>query len=287
MQVHYARRGASAFTLIELLVVIAIIAIMVGILLPTIGQARKLARQAACSSQQSNIFKIVSLYTNDYKDYHHSQRNNYGARFLRINPSGSYDYNNLRAIRATDQFAYWGTIYDPYFDVEIEESWYVGRLPLTKFPGWQVWRCPDAQLMDPYPDGTVFDPDHLYQTYCFNGVDDRIDPGTGRVAMTWFRRIQRGNQSVTKVTPVSQIQFPDKLIMFQDGFEHMIDANGDTLNDLTQYDQSGVAYADWEREYFRHNAGCNTTWGDGHIKQISGPEWNTSLPWYTGIYTNP
>ncbi|MBC7772575.1 MAG: type II secretion system protein [Pyrinomonadaceae bacterium] len=284
---RHLRRPEVGFTLIELLVVIAIIAILMGILLPALGQARKVARQVQCSSQQKNIYTVMLMYTGDYKDFHHAQRNNYGARFLRINPAGGNEPTNLRLVRPTDPFAYWGNIYDPYFNVDHDDSWYVGRLPSTRMSGWEVWRCPDAKLMDPYPDGTTFDPDHFYQTYAFNGVSDVVDPSTGRVAMTWFREVQRGNTRVVKVTPMSGIAFPTQLIFFQDGFEHMLDANGDTLNDLTQYDHSGIGFDEWKKEYFRHNAGCNTTWGDGHVKQVASPEWNTSLPWYTGIAVRP
>ncbi len=56
--------GQQAFTLIELLVVIAIIALLIAILLPTLGKAREMGRRARC---QSNLHQIA-LAWNMYLD---------------------------------------------------------------------------------------------------------------------------------------------------------------------------------------------------------------------------
>ncbi len=58
----------KAFTLIELLVVIAIIALLIGILLPGIAQARKVARHTVCRSNLKQWSTGVATYASAHQD---------------------------------------------------------------------------------------------------------------------------------------------------------------------------------------------------------------------------
>jgi prepilin-type N-terminal cleavage/methylation domain-containing protein/prepilin-type processing-associated H-X9-DG protein len=66
------RRG---FTLVELLVVIGIIAILIGILIPTMSRVQKQSRRTACASNLREIGNFFNMYLNDNKQ-----------RVPRINP---------------------------------------------------------------------------------------------------------------------------------------------------------------------------------------------------------
>ncbi len=280
----------KAFTLIELLVVIAIIALLVGILLPALGSARTLARKVRCGVQMSQIMTALHMYADDNDDFHHARRQNAGRRFFVRNGSAfltQFHTSSPWGFSGADD-TYWGAIYSPYLGYEPKaddfrlvagRGGYGTNLPV---PGWEQFGCPDATDMDPFPGGTAFDPDHLYSTYGFNGV--YRERGT-----TFFRPERPGGELAFTGSPATRlttINFPSRIITFQDAYEHMLDANGDTLNDLSQYDNPDVARGqqNWEREYFRHGNECQTVWLDAHVESIAKVTENTSLPLYSGLF---
>src|SRR5262245_52893473 len=85
-----------AFTLIELLVVVAIIAILVGILLPALAEARKSGRKVICDSNLRQFGQAAANYASDFKDRIFSYTWRYGIQY---DPAIPMANDNVQAAR--------------------------------------------------------------------------------------------------------------------------------------------------------------------------------------------
>lgn len=154
------KKQQKMFTLIELLVVIAIIAILAGMLLPALSNARKMAHSTACINNQKQIYLGVTMYAGDYKDWIPCS--------AMQNPAGEPDVFAYR---------YWfGHLY-PYT---------TGKSNTLKGP----WACPSTKANPDTHRGTAF----MWLGYGWNyfgiGLDIRTPHMSGQYGPT---RLSRGN----------------------------------------------------------------------------------------------
>ncbi len=115
-------RNSHAFTLIELLVVISIIALLIGILLPALGAARKTARDMQCLSNLRQIGVGVYGYSMDFDN---------------VLPDSYYD-GDTNSDRQTD----WAVLIASYMANDSTRDYGTGGQDLAS-PGIQ---CPSALI---------------------------------------------------------------------------------------------------------------------------------------------
>jgi prepilin-type N-terminal cleavage/methylation domain-containing protein/prepilin-type processing-associated H-X9-DG protein len=89
--------AALGFTLIELLVVISIIALLISILLPALGAARKSARNAQCHSNLHQWGILTAAYASDSRDFFWPHDNTFDLSPT-TNRSRNYYQNYARRI---------------------------------------------------------------------------------------------------------------------------------------------------------------------------------------------
>ncbi len=95
--IHRARR---AFTLVELLVVVAIIALLLGILLPALGRARKVATVSACLANLRQIGTGIVTYEIDQGTIPWRPVANGAMPYEVPNPNGTIPTSQLWASKA-------------------------------------------------------------------------------------------------------------------------------------------------------------------------------------------
>jgi len=98
----------SGFTLIEMLVVIAIIALLAGMLLPSLSKARIKARVAKAKTEMLNIRVSIEQYYSDYSTY----------------PTNDKDYNCSGAV---------GTDYGALYKLKDDSKEYMSSIPRDPF----------------------------------------------------------------------------------------------------------------------------------------------------------
>jgi len=100
-------QAETGFTLIELLVVISLVSVLIAILLPALGSARKRAAEVQCASNTRQMHLMATTYTSDHQG------------FYPIVGEGGFDNTWVTTANGTNYFAWGGNLgsYIINFDV--------------------------------------------------------------------------------------------------------------------------------------------------------------------------
>lgn len=267
------RRG---FTLIEVLVVIAVIALLIGILLPSLRQAREAGRYTVCMSNQRSIGMALSMYASHYREWIPRESGTSEG----INPTTGLLTPRVPAFRGSDRNITWAFNLRPFLDPRAISS------------------RADGGLADQYRDAPYYkdpsrpkDPHNIH--YVCNGMTFRRP--TGAAAST-SEEVGKPPTVMNRYTRPSETIY---LTCFTD------DPNGlrwgswyatgvTELETSIYYDMwrssningvGGTTHTTAQRIAFkRHTNGAGATFLDGHVNKLRADPLTSVPNWDDGDY---
>ena len=239
------------FTLIELSVVVAIIGILISLLLPVLGKARKIARQVTCVSQLRQLSVALYNYTDD-NDSHFP----------------SHGYINRTAGTAIT----WDDLisgYDGRSSLSYEEMLTSQTSGITENQN-DLYVCPE--------DDVIRDELEVKKSYGISVL--RKDFPNPPHIFEGIRGISGDYESVGASRTVNEISFTSRTILKSENLSEsntMGNAEGMVFS-LTQYN-SIIGDGLWSGSV-PHSGKFNYSFVDGHVELMNFYETMLGLPYY-------
>ena len=234
--------AAHGFTLIELLVVIAIIALLAGLLLPSLSRAKGKAQSIGCLSNLKQLQICVQLYAGDNHDF--------------LPPNNAID--DISAGNPVDEGISW-CAGNPRFDLtttHIEKG-----LLFQYHRSVAIYHCPADRSTVEIAGGaktSQLRTRSYSMSQSINGVPEQVE-GQLDEPIPCFRRLGQISEPP-----------PTALIVFLDVHQDQI---GDSLFGIPTKGSSDYL-SNWDDlPANRHSQGCNLSFADGHAER-----WRWDIP---------
>jgi prepilin-type processing-associated H-X9-DG protein len=236
-----------------------VIAVLLAILMPSLGKARDQAKKVVCTGHMKGLGVALRMYVDDYEGKTHDSPNQ--GLWDNAFEGGSI----VIKYGANDGNAYWGIAYHPYASNK------------------KIFRCPGTKRVDDWPEngwGWMYQP---YFRYCSYGLNEYITD----------KKIDHAFKKHDEV-----IAFQDHIEQKLDSIDSDMFCIGPGFSiNLPQWrprSQGGTGFKDsnWPNydtvgECFRHAGTSMICWLDGHvsgIKETTGED--VPARWYTGKATD-
>jgi prepilin-type N-terminal cleavage/methylation domain-containing protein/prepilin-type processing-associated H-X9-DG protein len=292
------RRGG--FTLIELLVVVSIIALLIAILLPSLGQARERARLAVCQSRMRGWAQGFHMYAADYDNalpLDGGDGDPLGGKPIGLWSDPRLWFNGVTAYMGTGNMTY--------------DQLQLSGKPLPKGGANSMFVCPSAT--EAYVDATVDTSDKLQNGYFVTSGYYALSPTAGPSTETrlmllcygmnsqlrnwsydsWqdYNQILGGDKDIPKFSmlePVSRVALivekrirQDELTRNDPNYHTTMTQSKVTVTRFTARHKKGgsIAFADGHVEFFTNYALNKNANSNNDYNQANLVIWNPLMPY--------
>lgn len=247
-----------AFTLIELLVVTSIIALLIAILLPTLGSARKAARTVQCLANIKQLAAAVTMYADDDSGF---------LPPVRISP-GVTNYPDG----------------DIFSNILVRDGYYSST---GKSVGTSALRCPEGieQNIEPLGWVSLSETSHRTVKHFMYSYPTNLDPSgsdpqpvDGVTVPTWYQLAGGNNDAWTFrwIRNDSDWDRRNNFYKLTDPSNRVLAAEQSNVNGGTpRYGASRIAARHGPVRNDGKDAGSHFTFFDGHAELLDTTEWRT------------